>query len=619
MKKNLFAILFIVGMCYFFLPKARGEEVAEIDRVMEKLEQRWDSLTSFSADVYSIIQSGDIKILEAHGQFYFQKPLQLKLDMHSVGMEGALNVNTLIVDDGSICWQIVSSPKGKILGIEKNEREFAKQMRDVLQEKLGTSYNVGLIDLREMFKMMHSMKYRPESLEEKVVDGKQCCVLRMSLNAIIQKDILRAARSDKFTGDYSLVAKDILIYFQPEDYIIFRMDNINLLDESICQRFEYSNIKLDTPIEKTVFSYVLPPGVKVQEGNLFRRKSTSVKSIVVEKSVALINQPCPEFSLTNLDHKLYRFKKLKGRILLITFWAEFKENSLRTLPIINRLYEKYKSNKNVRILTIARGSKERIEKLLKDNYYNFPVLIDKHLEASRNQFFVRFVPMTFFVDKQGIIRDVYYGDGDEAEGELVKKLILLEWEYVKKDYREYCDKGVKFLDNKNSEEAINCFTQAIDMFDDQFEAYHMRATVYSRNGDYEKAIADFDKALDRSFGNSRSLYGKGLVYMKLKQYEKAIESFNDTLKIDPKEVWAQYNRGVAFYELGEYDKAIADYNIVLQKEKNDADTYYKRGLSFEKIGDYKRAIADYNMALKKDKNLTAARLDKARVLELLNK
>ena len=608
-----------MGMCCLFLPKARCEEVEDIDRVMEKLEQRWNSLTSFSADVYSIIQNGDVNILEARGQFYFQKPLQMKLDIKMNGMDGSVNFNMLIIDDGNIRWQVAFSPNGKILGIEKNEREFAKQMSGVLQEKLGEGYNPGLIDLREMFKTMHSMKYRPESLEIKEVDGKQCRVLRMGLNEIIQKDVLRAARSDQFKGDYSLVAKDILIYFYPEDYIVFRMENISLLDESVCQSFEYSNIKLNMPIDKTVFSYTPPPGAKVQEGNVFRRKSTSVKSIVVEKSLALINQPCPDFSLTNLEHKLYRFKKLKGKILLITFWAEFKENSLRTLPIINRLYEKYKANKNVRILTIARGSKERIEKLLKNNYYKFPVLIDKHLDASRDQFFVRFVPMTFFVDKQGIIRDVYYGDGDEAEGELVKKLILLEWEYVKKDYREYCDKGLKFLENTNPEEAINCFTQAIDMFDDQFEAYHMRASVYSRNGNYENAIADFDKAVARSFGNSRSLYGKGLVYMKLAQYEKAIESFNNTLKVDPQEVWAQYNRGVAFYELGEYEKAIADYDIVLKKEKNDADIYYERGLAYEKIGDYKRAIADYDMALEKDVNLTAARSDKARVLKLLNK
>jgi len=218
-----------------------------------------------------------------------------------------------------------------------------------------------------------------------------------------------------------MVPKDVLIYFYPENYIAFRCEKINLLDGTVFDWFEYSNIKINQPIDAVVFNYAPPAGVKVEKGRVFQRTNTADK-IDVEKSLALINQPCPDFSLTDLNRRLYRFKKLKGKNLVLVFWSASWGKSVNILPVIQRLYERYKNNQNIRILTIARDDPNTIKKEIADNRYEFPVLIDRFLDVFRNKFFVKIVPMVFFIDQEGIVRDVYYETGDDDEEQLSKRI-----------------------------------------------------------------------------------------------------------------------------------------------------------------------------------------------------
>jgi peroxiredoxin len=125
--------------------------------------------------------------------------------------------------------------------------------------------------------------------------------------------------------------------------------------------------------------------------------------------VKLVNKQCPDFSLPDFDRRLYRFKKLKGKVLVITFWLEFRDPCLWVLPFIEKAYQRYATGASGRIVTVTYGDKNKIKKVLKNNNYSFPVLFDRYQETFDKKFSIKTVPATFLVDKRGIVRYIHFG------------------------------------------------------------------------------------------------------------------------------------------------------------------------------------------------------------------
>ena len=94
-------------------------------------------------------------------------------------------------------------------------------------------------------------------------------------------------------------------------------------------------------------------------------------------------------------------------------------------------------------------------------------------------------------------------------------------------------KGSELVKNNQLNEAINIFSDVIELDPNWAEAWNKRATVLYLIGEFQKSQNDIDKVLqleERHFG---ALAGQGLVNIQLKNYEKAIKSYQDAMKIYP--------------------------------------------------------------------------------------
>jgi len=93
--------------------------------------------------------------------------------------------------------------------------------------------------------------------------------------------------------------------------------------------------------------------------------------------------------------------------------------------------------------------------------------------------------------------------------------------------------GSELVRNKQLLQAINIFTEVIDLDPKWAEAWNKRATVLYMIGDYKSSQKDIDKVLELEKRHFGALAGQGLVNIQLKNYEKAIMSYKKAQEIYP--------------------------------------------------------------------------------------
>jgi len=132
----------------------------------------------------------------------------------------------------------------------------------------------------------------------------------------------------------------------------------------------------------------------------------------------------PDFSLESLDGKTLRLSDLRGKAVLLNFWATWCGPCKIEMPWFVDLQKQYGSQ-GLQIVGVAMddASKEDIGKFAKDMGVNYPILIGK--ESVGDQYGgVPALPESFLISRDGKIVDKIIGLRGKAEIEdAVKKAL----------------------------------------------------------------------------------------------------------------------------------------------------------------------------------------------------
>ncbi|QSJ14941.1 tetratricopeptide repeat protein [Nostoc sp. UHCC 0702] len=156
-------------------------------------------------------------------------------------------------------------------------------------------------------------------------------------------------------------------------------------------------------------------------------------------------------------------------------------------------------------------------------------------------------------------------------------------------------------------EAIQYFTEAINLKNDFAWAYSNRCLGYLQLGDYHNAIADCNQALNLTPNNVEAYLNRGLAYYRQGNYLAAIADDDQVIAIKPDDFRAYYNRGIAYAALGNYQQAISDYNLALINIPQSfsllkVDIYNDRGLASFELSDLTAAKLDFSQAIQLNHN-----------------
>ena len=131
----------------------------------------------------------------------------------------------------------------------------------------------------------------------------------------------------------------------------------------------------------------------------------------------------PDFTLPTLEGELVTLNDLRGQAVVINFWASWCPPCRTEMPSIEAVYQQYKDQGLVVLAVDIQEPVAAVATFVDSMELTFPILLDADGSISQ-QYQVRGLPSTFFVDRQGVIRNVAFG-GPMARAFIESQVVAL--------------------------------------------------------------------------------------------------------------------------------------------------------------------------------------------------
>ena len=134
---------------------------------------------------------------------------------------------------------------------------------------------------------------------------------------------------------------------------------------------------------------------------------------------AIIDQPAPILVLTQTDGRVFNLSEMRGRVVLVNYWATWCAPCKKEMPLLNAFYRAH-HGEGLELIAISAdrpGDFAKMRKMSKTLAY--PTALFN--EISNNGFGTpEGFPLTYVIDRNGIVRDKFI----EVRGELLKSAVL---------------------------------------------------------------------------------------------------------------------------------------------------------------------------------------------------
>ena len=142
-------------------------------------------------------------------------------------------------------------------------------------------------------------------------------------------------------------------------------------------------------------------------------------------TVAPVGKPFPSLAFTSVQGEAVDVSKLKGKVVLVDFWASWCGPCRAELPQLAETYKKYHAEGFEIIGVSLDGSRKELDEALKKYGMTWPQHFDG--KGGQNEIAQRFlvtgIPCAFLLDREGVVRQYVRGMGGMEVSEEVGRLL----------------------------------------------------------------------------------------------------------------------------------------------------------------------------------------------------
>lgn len=195
------------------------------------------------------------------------------------------------------------------------------------------------------------------------------------------------------------------------DQIASAMWDLRILDVEIDKPIDPATFKPANDFEKVEDFGATPPD--------------EMEDAEEDEVTSLLGGPAPAISGTLLDGGDFKLEALKGRIVVIDFWATWCPPCVASIPSIQKMSEKY-ADQPVTVIGINQdqGKTKVVQEFMRKKKITFAQVMDRG--EIGNAYHITGIPTTLIIDKDGSVQYVHVGGsatiGDEL-GEKVDRLL----------------------------------------------------------------------------------------------------------------------------------------------------------------------------------------------------
>ncbi|PTX65076.1 peroxiredoxin [Melghirimyces profundicolus] len=132
------------------------------------------------------------------------------------------------------------------------------------------------------------------------------------------------------------------------------------------------------------------------------------KNVEVEKTA-------PDFQLQTLDGETLKLSDLRGKVVLLNFWATWCKPCRDEMPAIQNVYDKHQDKGLVVVGVNIAETQVAVSGFARQLNLKFPIVLDKERKVTE-RYGIGPIPSSLFIDKQGkVVRKV---NGQMNEGQI---------------------------------------------------------------------------------------------------------------------------------------------------------------------------------------------------------
>ncbi|WP_142504526.1 thiol-disulfide oxidoreductase ResA [Melghirimyces algeriensis] len=134
-----------------------------------------------------------------------------------------------------------------------------------------------------------------------------------------------------------------------------------------------------------------------------------------QKENVEVGKTAPEFKLKTLDGETLQLSDLKGKAVLLNFWATWCKPCRDEMPAIQKVYDKHKDKGFAVVGVNIAETKVTVSGFARQLNLNFPIVLDPDRKVTK-LYGIGPIPSSIFIDKNGkVVRKV---NGEMNEGQI---------------------------------------------------------------------------------------------------------------------------------------------------------------------------------------------------------